>query len=179
LEGKPNGGLYVYDPSDKSTKLLVGGLYFANGVALSKNEDFVLVNETSHYQITRYWLKGPKAGTHDLFASNLPGLPDGINSDPSGDFWVSFPCYRRPIFDFLQHSRKIKNMLSHTPEPIWGRTPHYGLVTRMNEAGESVESLQDPHGKVWCVTNALPWHEYLYLGTLEGNAIARYKRPDK
>jgi sugar lactone lactonase YvrE len=177
LEGNPYGGLYVYDPSDKSTKLLVGGLYFANGVALSKNADYVLVNETCHYQTTRYWLKGPKAGTHDLFASNLPGLPDGITTDSSGDFWISLPCYRRPHLDFLQHNPKIKNILSHTPECLWGRTPHYGFVIRMNEAAEILESLQDPHGKIWCVTNVVPWHDYLFLGTLEGHAIARYKRP--
>jgi len=176
LEGNPYGSLYVYDPADKSTKLLLKGLYFGNGVALSKNEDYVLVNETGHYQITRYWLKGPKAGTHDLFASNLPGCPDGIVRDEKGDYWVSIPLYRRRHLDYLQHSPHIKNGLSHAPVWAWGKTPHYGLAIRLNEAGEIVESLHDPHGKVWCVTNVVPWKEYLYLGTLEGDAIARYKR---
>lgn len=176
LEGKPNGALYVYDPADQSTKLVVGGLYFANGVAVSKNEDYVLVNETGHYQITRYWLKGPKAGTHDLFAVNLPGTPDGITTDASGDYWVSIPCYRRPYLDYLQHKPKVKNFLSHTPQEVWGHTPHYGLIVRLNQAGEVVESMQDPSGKVWCVTNVVPWKNYLYLGTLEGNEIARCQR---
>jgi hypothetical protein len=175
LEGNPHGALYCYDPKDKSTKLLVSGLYFANGVAVSKHEDYVLVCESCHYQITRYWLKGPKAGTYDLFATNLPGAPDGITTDPSGDFWVSLPCYRRPYLDFLQHNRKFKDILSYTPEWVWGNTPHYGFVIRMNEAGQIVESLQDPSGKVWCVTNVVPWHNYLFLGTLEGNGIARYE----
>jgi sugar lactone lactonase YvrE len=38
----------------------------------------VLVNETGAYRISRYWLTGPKAGTHDMFIDNLPGLPDNL-----------------------------------------------------------------------------------------------------
>lgn len=38
--------------------MLLKDLYFANGVALSKDESFVLVAETFQYRISRYWLKG-------------------------------------------------------------------------------------------------------------------------
>ncbi|CAI7929314.1 unnamed protein product [Closterium sp. NIES-54] len=67
---------------------LLDGLYFANGVALSQNEDFVVVAETSRYRLTRYWLKGPKAGTSEIFLDNLPGSPDNVNSNGKGLFWV-------------------------------------------------------------------------------------------
>ena len=62
------------DPATGKTETLLKDLYFANGVTLSANEDFVLVNETYRYRITRYWLSGEKAGTHDVFIDNLPGL---------------------------------------------------------------------------------------------------------
>jgi len=176
LEGKPHGALYLYDPTQKSTKQLLDGLYFANGVALAKDEDFVLVVESGHYQVTRYWLKGPKAGTHDIFAKNLPGIPDGINRDASGDYWVALPSPRRKYHDFLQHSPGIKNFLSHTPVFLWGSAPHYGMVVRLNPEGEIVESLQDPTGKVWAITNAVPWKDYLFLGSLEADFIARYQK---
>jgi hypothetical protein len=61
--------------------VLLKDLYFANGVALSANEDFVLVNETYRYRISRYWLKGEQAGTQDVFIDNLPGLPDNLQAD--------------------------------------------------------------------------------------------------
>ena len=35
-------------------------LSFANGIALSKEEDFLLVNECGASRIWRYWLKGEK-----------------------------------------------------------------------------------------------------------------------
>ena len=62
LEGRPYGRLMVFDPASGKTEVLLKDLYFANGVALSANEDFVLVNETYRYRISRYWLKGEKAG---------------------------------------------------------------------------------------------------------------------
>ena len=74
MEGRPWGRLLVYDPETKQTSVLMRDMYFANGVALSQNEDFVLINETWRYRIVRYWLKGEKAGTHDLFIENLPGF---------------------------------------------------------------------------------------------------------
>ncbi|VFN01782.1 MAG: Strictosidine synthase [Candidatus Kentron sp. G] len=46
LEARPNGRFLSYNPDTKETKVLLRGLYFANGVALSQNEDFALVNES-------------------------------------------------------------------------------------------------------------------------------------
>lgn len=66
LEAHPHGRLLSYNPATSETKVLLKDLYFANGVALSANEDFVLVNETYRYRITRYWLSGDKAGTHAM-----------------------------------------------------------------------------------------------------------------
>ena len=56
LESKPYGRFLSYDPATGEVKVLLKDLYFANGVALSPNEDFVLINETYRYRITRYWL---------------------------------------------------------------------------------------------------------------------------
>lgn len=38
----------------------------------------------------RYWLKGPKQGTSDIFIDNLPGPPDGISIAEDGQtYWVT------------------------------------------------------------------------------------------
>ena len=39
-------------------------------------------------QLFRYWLEGPTAGTHELFA-DLPGYPDNIRRDARGGYWVA------------------------------------------------------------------------------------------
>ena len=50
----------------------------------------------------RYYLKGPKSGTHDIFVSNLPGIPDNICHSSRGNIWVPLASVRRgPVVDFL------------------------------------------------------------------------------
>ena len=115
LEARPHGRLLRYDPSTGKTEVLLKDLYFANGVALSANEDFVLVNETYRYRITRYWLKGEKAGQHEVFIDNLPGLPDNLQGDRKGTFWVALPTPRKADADFLHRHPWLKAQLAKLP----------------------------------------------------------------
>ena len=86
LESKPDGGLFRYDPKTKKVETLIDGALFANGVAVSKNDDFVLMVELTTYRVLRYWLKGKKKGETDIFIDNLPGFPNGISRRPDGSF---------------------------------------------------------------------------------------------
>ncbi|KAF8389858.1 hypothetical protein HHK36_024375 [Tetracentron sinense] len=88
LDGDRTGRLMKYDPQSKEVTVLLQGLAFANGVALSKDSTFVLVAETSAMRIIRFWLRGPRAQTSELFA-HLPGSPDNINRNKKGEFWVA------------------------------------------------------------------------------------------
>ncbi len=62
IESQSTGRIFSYDPRTQQTTLEMDGLAFANGVVLSPDEDFLLVNETYRYRIWRYWLTGAKAG---------------------------------------------------------------------------------------------------------------------
>ena len=46
LEARPNGLLLKYNPQTKVTSKLIDNLYFANGVALSIDETYLVVCET-------------------------------------------------------------------------------------------------------------------------------------
>ena len=56
------GRLLCYDPATRKATTLLRGLNFANGVAVSHDQTYVLVNETGSYRVVRYWLEGPKKG---------------------------------------------------------------------------------------------------------------------
>src|SRR5438445_1220233 len=56
LEHQPNGRFLAYDPRTKQTRVLLRDLYFANGVAVSPDQSFVLVNDTGTYRVRRFWL---------------------------------------------------------------------------------------------------------------------------
>ncbi|XP_074293542.1 protein STRICTOSIDINE SYNTHASE-LIKE 10-like [Silene latifolia] len=85
--GDHSGRFMKYDMKTGAVTVLLRNLSFANGVALSKNNDFVFVGESTASQIVKYWLKGYKAGTHEVLKYN--GGPDNINRDAKGDFWVA------------------------------------------------------------------------------------------
>uniref|UniRef100_A0AAG5CWI8 Strictosidine synthase conserved region domain-containing protein n=1 Tax=Anopheles atroparvus TaxID=41427 RepID=A0AAG5CWI8_ANOAO len=83
----PSGRLLHYSRATGRSRVLIDEVYGANGVVLSPDESFVLVGELGGQLIRRYHLKGPLAGTHDIFIDGLPGAVDNLNGD-AGGFWA-------------------------------------------------------------------------------------------
>ncbi|BDA77843.1 hypothetical protein LPTSP3_g07730 [Leptospira kobayashii] len=180
LESRPYGRLFVYDPKIKSTKLLLDGMYFANGVALSKNEDFVLINETYQYKVSRFWLKGKKAGTKEEFISNLPGFPDNITRNEKGEFWVALFTVRNDRMDKMHPSPFLKKLTSKLPKFLWPKPEPYGFAVRLDENGKVLSTVQDPEGEVLKeITSALEKDGFLYLGSLYSDRVGKLKLKDK
>lgn len=176
LEARPWGRLLRFDPATGKTETLLDDLYFANGVALSQNEDFVLVNETYRYRITRYWISGPKAGTSDMFLDNLPGIADGISSNRRGTFWVAMFTPRNERADFLHRHPFLKRQIAKLPRAFWPKPERYGLVVALDERGQVLESLHDPTGeRVPQVTSAWEHEGWLYLGNLTEPYLSRVR----
>jgi sugar lactone lactonase YvrE len=176
LESKPHGRLLSYNLATGQIALLLKDLYFANGVALSHQEDFVLVNETYRYRIVRYWLKGPKAGTHDIFIDNLPGFPDNISSNGKGTFWLALFTVRNQVVDNIHAFPFLKKQMSKLHKALWPKPKPYGLVLAINEQGKVTQSLHDPlamHLKE--ITSAREYDGYLYLGSLSNDRIGKYE----
>jgi sugar lactone lactonase YvrE len=178
LESKPHGRFLGYDPATGQTKVLLKNLYFANGVALSQQEDFVLINETYRYRIVRYWLKGAKAGKHEIFIDNLPGFPDNISSNHKGTFWLALFTVRNEAVDKLHPSPFLKAQMSKLPKALWPKPKPYGLVLALDEQGKITQSLHEPTGKhLKEITSAREYGGYLYLGSLHNDRIGKYKLP--
>lgn len=178
LEARPHGRFLSYDPSTGEVKVLLRGLYFANGVALSRDEDFVLVNETYRYRILRYWLQGPRAGSHEVFADNLPGFPDNISSNRRGTFWLALFTVRNDLLDRLHPFPVLKAQMSKLPKAFWPKPRPYGLVLSLDENGNITGSLHDPTGAhLKEITSAREHDGHLYLGSLHNDRIGKYRLP--
>jgi sugar lactone lactonase YvrE len=178
LESRPHGRFMAYNPAVGKTKVILKNLYFANGVALSRQEDFVLINETPRYRTLRYWLKGPKAGTHEIFINNLPGFPDNISSNGKGKFWLALFTIRNKAADMLHRFPFLKAQLTKLPKIFWPKPKPYGLVLALDEHGKIIQSLHDFTGKhLKEITSAREYGGYLYLGSLNNDRIGKYKLP--
>jgi sugar lactone lactonase YvrE len=100
-------------------EVLLDGLSFANGVALTHDGDAVIVAETGAYRLTRYWLAGDRAGQHEVLLDNLPGFPDNLSTGPSGTVWVAIVTTRNPLLDFLLPRPPILRKAAWAmPEPL-------------------------------------------------------------
>lgn len=149
--GDKTGRLMKYDKSIKQVTILLQGLSFANGVALSKDRTFVLVAETSACRITRYWLKGPNVGTHDIFAQ-LPGFPDNVRMNSKGEFWVTLHAKASPLARLITSNswlgkallRKFNFQQMHNL--LVGGQPHATAI-KLSEEGGILEVLEDVEGK--------------------------------
>jgi sugar lactone lactonase YvrE len=178
LEGRPHGRLLRYDATARTTTVLLSDLYFANGVALSQHEDFVLVNETYRFRIMRYWLKGDRAGKSEVFVDNLPGYPDNITSNRRGTFWLALVTVRNDAGDWLSPRPFFKNVLAKLPSIFWPKPQPYGFVVKLDETGRILQSFQDPSGRhLPAITSAFERNGYLYLGSLSNNFVGKFKLP--
>lgn len=104
-------------------------------------------------RLTRYWLKGEKAGTFETFAA-LPGFPDNVRTNENGEFWVALHC-RRSLYGYVMgifpRLRKLILKLPIQPKfhylfQIGGR-PH-GLIIKYSPDGKILKVLEDKEGKV-------------------------------
>jgi sugar lactone lactonase YvrE len=174
LEHRPNGRLLAYDPRSGETRVLLDGLYFANGVAVSPDQSHVLVAETGTYSVRRYWLSGEKEGTSDVFVDNLPGFPDGILWNGKDTYWLAIASPRDRMLDRLMPYPFLRRIVVRLPPGVRPKPKPYGFVLGLDADGRVVHNLQDPTGAGYAnVTNAVEHGGYLYLGSLTENAIGR------
>lgn len=174
LESKPYGRLLAYDPNTRQTKVLLDGLHFANGVALSSAEDFVLVNETWRYRVIRYWLSGPRAGQHEVFIDNLPGFPDGISGNRQGVFWLALPSPRKADLDALHALPLAKEIIAALPQFLRPKAVRYGFVLALDEHANVLASLHDTSGNhLREITSVEQAGDYIYFGSLSNDRIGR------
>src|SRR2546430_3763827 len=144
FEHSGTGRLIRRDPGG-DIEILLDGLEFANGVALSADEDFVVVAETGAYRLRRVWLRGDRAGQHDVFVDNLPGIPDNVSSGTDGLFWVALASPRDPRLDLL-HPRHpvLRRMAWALPQRLLPEQRTV-WVQAVGGAGGVRHDLQDPH----------------------------------
>ncbi|KAJ4836100.1 hypothetical protein Tsubulata_004201 [Turnera subulata] len=173
LSGDTSGRLLRYDPASKETTLLVDNLSFPNGVALSKDGEFILFAETAKCRVLRYWIKTSKAGTLEVF-SQLPGFPDNVKRSPREGYWVGIYSKRVKLVQWIISRPWIGNiLLNKLPfdvmkvHSIWSRQRRSGMAVRLNENGDILESFGGEDGNRWIsVSEVLEKDGKLWIGTI-------------
>lgn len=178
LEHRPNGRFLAYDPNTKQTRTLVRDLYFANGVAVSPDQTFVLINETGTYSIRRFWLKGEKQGQSETFIDNLPGFPDGISSNGRDIFWLAIVNRRDSMLDMLLRRPFLRKVVMRLPNFMQPAIKRYAFVLALDANGKVTRSLQDPSPQCFAeIANVVEHKGNLYFGSIGESSIGRMPVP--
>lgn len=174
FEHAGTGRLLRYDPATGETETLLDGLYFANGVAVGPNGDYVLVTETERYQVTRYWIKGDRAGQHEVFVDNLPGFPDNISFDGEGRFWLALFAPRDAALDAMLPRPWLRKILFRLPAALHPEPKVRASVVGLNLDGQVVAYAEaSGEGVFGPVTSVKQRGEHLFMGSLSYPGMGR------
>lgn len=166
-----HGRIIEYNPISKTTTVIAHGINFANGVAVSHDEQFVLFNETGSYRVMRVGLYGDNRGKVDVVIDNLPGFPDNIARTNNGLYWLGLVSPRNSILDALSNSPKLREVIERLPAFLRPQAEHFGHLVAINDRGDVVFNLQDPRGIYGQTTGALSVADKLYVSSLHETAL--------
>ncbi|HEV2884632.1 MAG TPA: SMP-30/gluconolactonase/LRE family protein [Pyrinomonadaceae bacterium] len=178
LEHRGNGRLLAYDPKSKTTRALLKDLIFANGVAVSPDQTFVLVAETGVYRVHRVWLSGPRQGQSEIFIDNLPGFPDGILSNGRDKFWLALVSPRDKTLDKLMAYPSLRKVIVRLPAFLQPAPKRFSFVLGLDLEGRVVANLQDGSPECYAqIANVVERNGFLYFGSIGESTVGRFRLP--
>jgi sugar lactone lactonase YvrE len=182
MEHSCTGRVLEYRPATRAVRIVIGGLCFANGVALSGDETQLFISETGAYRILKVDVNADgldaRALTADaaqrrarVFASNLPGFPDNLTRSAGGRIWTGFTKPRSAVVDGLSDRPLLRAMTLRLPRALWPVPPVYGHVVAFDESGRVVADLQDPAGRIPETSGVTEHDGKLYIQSLHAGAL--------
>ena len=177
IEQSATGRILEYDPATQGTRIVARGLSFANGVALSQDEQTLFVNETGKYRV---WKISVKASNLDVTQAspqasvlfdNLPGYPDNLMRGLDGKIWLGFAKPRNPTIDKLANQPFLRKLTLRLPRAMWPIPKAYGHVMAFTEDGKVVADLQDPTGAYPETTAVTETRDRLYVQSLHAKGL--------
>lgn len=178
LEHGGHGNVYSLDPSSRQVTRLMTGLNYPNGVAISEDGSFLVISETSHYRVLKYWLTGDQSGTTEVLIDNLPGFPDNIKSGMNGRFWVGFAAPRNQLIDKLSDNPFVRKIIQRLPASLRPKAEPFSHVIAINGDGDVLMNLHETAARFPTLTGVLETRDSLYLTTLFGSQLPRIRKRD-
>jgi sugar lactone lactonase YvrE len=173
IEQAATGRVLEYDPATGATRIVARGFSFANGVALSADEQTLFVAETGKYRIWKVAVAARELDVGDgrsaqasVLFDNLPGYPDNLMRGRGGRIWVGFSGPRSADIDAMATRPFLRELTLRLPRALWPLPKRYGHVMAFSEDGKVVDDLQDPSGAYPETTGLTETADRLYVQNL-------------
>jgi sugar lactone lactonase YvrE len=181
LEHSCTGRVLEFDPTRGSTRVVARGLCFPNGIALTADEQAMLVAETGTYRVLKIArdsegvdvgaaLRAGAAGVTVLL-DNLPGFPDNLTRGQDGRYWTGFTKPRSAAVDAMSGRPWLRALTLRLPRALWPVPPAYGHVIAFDESGRVLLDLQDPSGRLPETSGVTEHDGMLYVQSLHAPAF--------
>lgn len=175
LEHSSTGRLLRRSP-DGTVDVLLSDLSFANGVALAKDESYVVVASTGSYRLDKVELP---SGRHVVLDDNLPGFPDNISTGSDGLVWIALASPRLRVLDLaLRLHPVLRKATWALPEALQPKDKPVVWVRAVDGAdGRVVHDFRGERPDYRLVTGVREADGVVYLGSLEERAVAYFSLP--
>lgn len=196
LEGSATGRLLVFDPRTRGVEVLADGLWMPNGITLEPSGD-ALVFSCDQVRLCRFDLR-----SHSLTRlSTMPGTVDNVRLIKHGDLRRGgLPAasvedevqgdegfvyvaglgsrYSKPfaLLKFLADKPTLRKLIATLVPYDWlvAAVPKIGMTAIVSLDGQLLETWQDrTAATVSWASEVEPWGGYLWIGSFQGDGIAR------
>jgi sugar lactone lactonase YvrE len=169
VEHRPNGRVLAYDPGSRRTDVVADGFYFPNGVALTPDEDALMLCETVAHRLVRVSLPDGEVRVLD----DLPAYPDNMSPVGDGTYWIALASPRVAIAERLLPHPALRRVVAVLPQRLQPQPLPYIIAARVDGDGRVLRTLHGPGGRYVMATGVRQHGDTLWLGSLTEKAIAR------
>jgi sugar lactone lactonase YvrE len=169
LEHRPNGRVLAFDPASRRTDVVAEGFYFPNGVALTPDEDALLLCETVSHRLLRLSLSDGAVRV----LNELPAYPDNMSSVGDGTYWIALASPRVALVEKLLPHPTLRRIAAVFPARLQPQPLPYTIAALVDGDGAVLRTLHGPDGRYVMATGVRQHGDTLWLGSLTEKAIAR------
>lgn len=183
-----------------SAEVVAGGLRYPHGLAVGADGSHLLLTEAWSHTLSRVSLDG--SHRIERLRTDLPGYPARISAAPGGSYWLAFFALRTQLVEFVLEEDEYREEMMRTIQPEfwirpalrdinsglvplqggqirklgvlkpWAPPRSYGLVARVDDSGEALESYHSrPGASRHGVASARQRGDTLYVACAGGDSI--------
>ncbi len=169
LEHRPNGRVLAFDPASGRTDVVAEGFHFPNGLALTPEQDALLMCETVAHRLVRVSL--PDGAVRVL--GDLPAYPDNMAPVGDGTYWIALASPRVALAEKLLPHPHLRRIAAGLPTRFQPQPLPYTMAALVDGDGTVLRVLHGPAGRYVMATGVRQHDDTLWLGSLTEKAIAR------
>lgn len=156
-----------FSPSTGNLTVLLRNITLASGLELSADESYLLVSDSSRFQLKKLWIKGPKEGLVESFVTSLlPGWPDGVSKGSNSTYWIAITIVPNKAIEISLSSRLARWLSLQIPPRFALKVlPIHAAIVQVDLNGKPLRSFHDASGKFGRVASVAERNGKLYIGS--------------